>query len=115
LESLDEDSVEGTFFFVRAVTIKEAKAHLNELIDAAVGGQQVVLMRGSKHVAAIVPITADELELAPRLNDEQAARLWASLAEQTVATFSSVGEAIASLRKRARASPRRKPRPTRKR
>jgi prevent-host-death family protein len=83
---------------MRAVTIKEAKAHLNELVDAAVAGQQVVLMRGSKHVAAIVPVTAEELELPTRLTDEQASRLWRSLAEQDVATYGSVERAVAALR-----------------
>ena len=54
---------------MKAVTIREAKAHLNELIQAATRGEQVVLMRGSKHVAALVPLSAEELELAPRLSD----------------------------------------------
>ncbi|MBI4705847.1 MAG: type II toxin-antitoxin system prevent-host-death family antitoxin [Deltaproteobacteria bacterium] len=70
---------------MRAVTIKEARAHLNEIIEAAQRGEQVVLMRGAKHVAAIVPITADDLELAPRLADEQAERLWRALAEERAA------------------------------
>jgi prevent-host-death family protein len=91
---------------MRAVTIKEAKAHLNELVDAAVEGQQVVLMRGSKHVAVIVPITAEELEHSARLTDEQASRLWSSLADETAATFSTVSAAVTHLRKRRR--PRRR-------
>lgn len=61
---------------MRAVTIKEAKAKLNELVDRAVAGEQVVLMRGAKHVVAIVPVSADELELPTRLTDDQAARFW---------------------------------------
>lgn len=67
---------------MRALTIREAKAKLNELVDAATRGEQVVLLRRSKHVAAIVPITADDLELAPRLGDPQAERLWRALAEE---------------------------------
>jgi prevent-host-death family protein len=102
---------------MRAVTIKEAKAHLNELVDAAVSGQQVVLMRGSKHVAAIVPVTADELELPPRLSDEQAMRLWRSLSEGstqgTVTTYPSATAAVAHLQKGKRA--RRRPKSARKR
>ena len=38
---------------MRAVTIREAKARLNELVEAAAQGEQVVLMRGAKHVAAL--------------------------------------------------------------
>ena len=67
---------------MRAVTIKEAKAKLNELVDRAVAGEQVVLMRGSKHVAAIVPVSAEEMELPARLTDEQAARFWRLVAEE---------------------------------
>lgn len=68
---------------MRTVTIRDAKAHLNELIEAACQGEEVVLMRGSKHVAAIVPLTEDDLELAARLTDAQAGRLWSSLAAET--------------------------------
>ena len=67
---------------MRAVTIREAKARLNQLVDAAEKGEQVVLMRGSRHVAAIVPLSAEELEIAPRVSDAQAERLWRQLAEE---------------------------------
>lgn len=65
---------------MRAVTIREAKARLNELVEAATRGEQVVLMRGSKHVAALVPVSTEELELPPRLSDPQAERFWRGLA-----------------------------------
>jgi prevent-host-death family protein len=65
---------------MRAVTIREAKARLNELVEAATRGEQVVLMRGSRHVAALVPVSTEELELPPRLSDPQAERLWRQLA-----------------------------------
>jgi prevent-host-death family protein len=61
---------------MHTVTIREAKARLNALVDAAERGEQVVLMRGSRLVAAIVPVSAEDLELAPRLTDPQAERLW---------------------------------------
>lgn len=97
---------------MRAVTIKDAKARLNELVDAAVSGEQVVLMRGSKHVAAIVPVTADELELPPRLTDEQAARFWRLLAAEEgkkgTVTFDSAAEAVAQLTSRSEAPRRRR-------
>jgi len=67
---------------MQAVTIREAKARLNALVEAAEQGEQVVLMRGAKHVALIVPLTADDLEVAPRLTDGQAERLWARLAAE---------------------------------
>ena len=43
---------------MQAVTIREAKARLNALVEAALRGEQVVLMRGSQHVAAIVPVSS---------------------------------------------------------
>jgi len=57
-------------------TLKDAKAKLNKLVEQASRGEDVILMRGSKHVAAIVPITDDDIELSARLSDSQAARLW---------------------------------------
>lgn len=70
---------------MRAVTIKEAKARLNQLVEAARQGEQVVLMRGSKHVAAIVPISSEDLELSFRLTDAQAERLRRRLAQEEAA------------------------------
>jgi prevent-host-death family protein len=96
---------------MHAVTIKEAKARLNALIDAAAHGEQVVLMRGSKHVAVIVPISSDDLELAPSLTDAQATRLWKQLAAERAAgattTFATPAAAVAFLgRRRSRARKR---------
>jgi prevent-host-death family protein len=98
---------------MRAVTLREAKAHLNELVEAATRGEQVVLMRGSKHVAALVPLSADELELAPRLSDPQAERLWRRLASEMrggiARVFETSEDAVAYLsRKRSTRSPARR-------
>jgi antitoxin (DNA-binding transcriptional repressor) of toxin-antitoxin stability system len=79
-ESLDRDLIASHSRRMHAVTIREAKARLNALVEAALGGEQVVLMRGSKHVALIVPLTDADLEVSPRLTDAQAGRLWAELA-----------------------------------
>jgi prevent-host-death family protein len=98
---------------MEAVTIREAKARLNALVEAAERGEQVVLMRGSRLVAAIVPVSAADLELAPRLSDPQAERLWRQLAAEQASgaslVFDSPGEAVAhiagrSSRNRARAT-----------
>ena len=67
---------------MEAVTISKAKARLNALVEAAERGEQVVLMRGSKLVAAIIPVSADQFELAPRLTDAQAERLWRQIREE---------------------------------
>ena len=65
---------------MQAVTIREAKARLNALVEAVERGEQVVLMRGSKHVALIVPLSEEDLEVSPRLSDAQAERLWRQIA-----------------------------------
>jgi prevent-host-death family protein len=67
---------------MQAVTIREAKARLNALVEAAERGEQVVLMRGAKHVALIVPLSEADLEVSPRLTDTQAERLWARIAAE---------------------------------
>jgi prevent-host-death family protein len=87
---------------MKAVTIREAKARLNALVEAAERGEQIVLMRGSKHVAAIVPVSAEDLELLPSLTDAQADRLWRQLHEEreagTSIVFDSPERAVTFLR-----------------
>ena len=105
---------------MRSVTIKEAKAKLSELIDAATRGEDVVLLRGSHHVAAIVPITDADLELGPRISDAQARSAWKRLATEreagTTAVFDDAREAVEHLRASTpRGSSTRKVRATRPR
>lgn len=80
--SLDEVLLGGHAQGVQSVTIREAKARLNALVEAAERGEQVVLMRGAHHVAMIVPLSADDIEVSPRLGDAQAERFWSRLASE---------------------------------
>jgi len=100
---------------MQAVTIREAKARLNALVDAAERGEQVVLMRGSRLVAAIVPVSPDDLELAPRLTDPQAERLWKQIAVERASgaslAFDGPAAAVAHLQPTSRPTARRKPAP----
>ena len=57
-------------------TMKGAKAKLNHLVQLAEEGESVVLMRGSRHVAAIIPISDSDLELNMSISDEKAERFW---------------------------------------
>lgn len=95
-----------------AVTIKVAKAKLNELVHRAVRGEDVILMKGSRHVASIVPITEEDLELAPRLSDEQALRVLDQIrrerAEGRMRRFASPEQAVASLRRELASHPTRR-------
>ena len=88
---------------MQAVTIREAKARLNALVEAAERGEQVVLMRGAKHVALIVPLTEADLEVSPRLTDAQAERLWRQIAAErrdgATVVMETAAEAVAFLGK----------------
>ena len=93
-------------------TIREAKARLNDLIDKALQGEDVVLLRGSKHVVALTPITDADMELAPRLTDSQAARVWDDIVAERkagrLATFDSPEKAVSALAGKPRRGKRRK-------
>ena len=82
-------------------TIRDAKARLNDLVDKALQGEEVVLLRGSKHVVMLMPITDADLELAPRLSDAQALRFWERIererAEGKVLAFESPEQAAAGV------------------
>lgn len=86
-----------------AVTIREARARLNRLIEQARRGEQVVLLRGSRHVACLTPIDADDIEVRTSPTDAQAERLWQEVARLRgngrLRTFSSPRAAVAHLRK----------------
>jgi antitoxin (DNA-binding transcriptional repressor) of toxin-antitoxin stability system len=86
---------------MQAVTIREAKARLHALVEAAERGEQVVLMRGAQHVALIVPLSAEDIEVAPRLSDGQAERLWREIAAESGhgagVVMDSPGDAVAYL------------------
>ena len=60
-------------------TMKDAKARLNRLVQSAEAGESVVLMRGSRHVAAIIPISEDDLDLNLSISDDQANRFWQAI------------------------------------
>lgn len=91
---------------METVTITKAKARLNELILRAEHGEEIVLMRGSRHVACIVPIREEDLELAPRLTDAQARRLWDEIGKERKSgralEFESPAEAVETLRRKTR-------------
>ena len=80
-------------------TLQEAKAKLNQLVEAALRGEQVVLMRGPHIVATIKPLSPDDVELKPRLSDGQAERFWSELGEEEVQSFEDSAAAIRFLKK----------------
>jgi antitoxin (DNA-binding transcriptional repressor) of toxin-antitoxin stability system len=42
---------------MREVTIEEAPQHLRDLVEAAVNGEQVVIMKGDQPLVQLVPMT----------------------------------------------------------
>ncbi len=80
------------------VTLQQAKAKLNHLVEKAASGEQVVLMRGSKVVATILPISEKDLEIANSLSDRQAERFWREVSEKKPKTFRTIKSAVKHLK-----------------
>lgn len=83
------------------VTLQEAKAKLNRLVERALAGEQVVLMRGSEIIATIQPLTAEEVEIASKLTDAQAKRFWDEIDKEKKKTFENPTAAIHALKRLA--------------
>lgn len=81
------------------VTLQEAKAKLNQLVEKALAGEIVVLMRGSQIVAMIHPLSPDDLEVAPQLTDAQAQKFWCEVGKEKKKGFSSPSKAIQALKR----------------
>jgi prevent-host-death family protein len=45
---------------MRQVNIHEAKTHLSQLVEAAAGGERIVLARAGKPIAMLVPLPVRE-------------------------------------------------------
>lgn len=82
------------------VTLQEAKAKLNKLVDLTLEGEQVVLMRGAKIVATLMPLSANDLELSSQLTDTQAERFWQEVKQSNTKSFSSSKQAVEFLKRK---------------
>lgn len=71
------------------VTLQEAKARLNKLVEEAQAGEDIVLMRGSEIVATILPLSQEDVEITTKLTDSQAERFWEDVSKSTSNSFSS--------------------------
>ena len=80
-----------------AITLNQAKAKLNHLVEQAQLGEQVVLLRGSKIVATIFPITDQDVELSPHLSDAQAQRFWNNVSKQKSKKYANVTKLVKTL------------------
>ncbi len=71
-------------------TIQEAKAKLNELIQKTLEGEQVILLRGSKIIATLLPLSEKDLEISTRLTDSQAENFWQEVSSEKSKEFKTL-------------------------
>ena len=79
-------------------SISEARRKLGELIDLAHQGEDVVIIKDSKPVAALTPIDAGDLQMV-RITPAQEKRLMAWMKSQPQKKFASVAAAVRFLKK----------------
>ncbi len=82
-----------------AVTLQEAKAKLNSLVEMALRGEAVVLMRGAQIVAMIQPISADDIEINPHLTDSQAQKFWEEVGAEKKKRYPNSVQATRALKR----------------
>ena len=80
-------------------SVSETRRKLSELIEQARNGQEVVIIKDSRPVAALRAIDASDLELATTLTDRQARRLLETIELDPRKTFNSAGAAVRFLKK----------------
>ncbi len=81
-------------------SVSEARRRLGELIELARQGEEVVIIKDSRPVAALQPIDASDMELVTTVSDRQAQRLWEIAAAEPGRTFPSPSHAVKHLKKR---------------
>lgn len=93
----------GYHFSMVAVTLQEAKARLNRLVDLALEGEAVVLMRGAQIVAMIQPISAEDVEITPHLTDRQAQKFWEEVEREKKSRYTTPASALRTLKRMSKA------------
>ena len=80
-------------------SVSETRRKLSELIEQARKGEEVVIIKDSRPVAAIRRIDASDLELATTMTDRQARRLSEIVDAEPRRTFQSAAAAVRFLKK----------------
>jgi len=80
-------------------SVSETRRKLSELIEQARKGEEVVIIKDSRPVAAIRRIDASDLELATTMTDHQARRLSEIIEAEPRRTFRSAAAAVRFLKK----------------
>lgn len=81
-------------------SISEARRKLAELIELARSGEEVVIIKDSKPVAALTPIDDSDLELTLTAAQARRLKLWAR--SEPGLSFRSPDEAVRYMKKRLR-------------
>ena len=80
-------------------SVSETRRKLSELIELARSGEDVVIIKDSRPVAALQPIDASDMELVTRITDRQAQRLIEITDSEPRKTFRSAAAAVSFLKK----------------
>lgn len=80
-------------------SVSETRRKLSELIEQARNGEEVVIIKDSRPVAALRPIDASDLELGTTITDRQARRLIELAESEPGPTFRSAAAAARFLKK----------------
>ncbi len=83
-------------------SISETRRKLAQLIEKAHQGEDVVIIKDSRPVAALRAVGPEDLELKLQVSDVQARKLWSTLKEDDLVTFATPKKAIAHLKRTAR-------------
>jgi len=80
-------------------SVSETRRKLSELIEQARKGEEVVIIKDSRPVAALRAIDASDMELATTMTDRQARRLSEIIDSEPRKTFQSAAAAVRFLKK----------------
>ena len=80
-------------------SVSETRRKLSELIEQARNGEEVVIIKDSRPVAALRRIDASDLELATTMTDRQARRLSEIIETEPRKTFQSAAAAVRFLKR----------------
>lgn len=83
-------------------SISETRRKLAQLIEKAQQGEDVVIIKDSRPVAALRAVGPEDLELKLQVSDAQARKLWSTLKASDLVTFETPKQAISHLKRPAR-------------
>ena len=89
-------------------SISETRRKLAQLIEKAHQGEDVVIIKDSRPVAALRAVSPEDMELTGQVrskldvSDAQAHKLWSTLKSEDLVTFETPKKAVAHLKRTAR-------------